>query len=221
MSRKITAIEAQKKHPNRVNLYLDDQFAFGLSRLVAAWLSVGQILSEEKIAALQTEEARETAMQQALLFLGYRPRSVQEVRANLEKHEIPEAVIAATLERLQENGLLNDQAFAQAWVENRNEFRPRSRRALALELRRKGLTDEIVQEVLAEHVDETALAFQAGQKQARRMIGLDWPAFRQKLGGFLGRRGFSYAVIAPVLRQVWQELHPGDSQTNFNNEETL
>jgi regulatory protein len=221
MSRKITAIEAQKKHPNRVNLYLDDQFVFGLSRLVAAWLSVGQILSEEKIAALQTEEARETAMQQALLFLGYRPRSVQEVRANLEKHEIPEAVIVATLERLQENGLLNDQAFAQAWVENRNEFRPRSRRALALELRRKGLTDEIVQEVLTEHVDETALALQAGQKQARRMSGLDWTAFRQKLGGFLGRRGFSYAVIAPVLRQVWQELHPGDSQTNFNNEETI
>lgn len=220
MSRKITAIEAQKKHPNRVNLYLDDEFAFGLSRLVAAWLTVGQVLSEEKITALQNEEARETAMQQALLFLGYRPRSKQEVRANLEKHEIPEDVIVATLERLEENGLLNDQAFAQAWVENRSSFRPRSRRALALELRQKGLADEIVQEALDE-VNEDSLALQAAQKQAHRMTGLDWPEFRQKMGGFLGRRGFSYAVIAPVLRQVWQALHPGDGQTNFYNEETL
>jgi len=160
-------------------------------------------------------------MQQALLFLGYRPRSTQEVRVNLEKHEIPEAVIISTLERLQENGLLNDQDFARAWVENRNSFRPRSRRALAIELRRKGLDDEIVQDVLDENVNEDVLALEAARKHLRRVEGLEWQEFRQKLGGFLGRRGFSYAVIAPVLRQIWAELHPGDGQTNFNYEEVL
>jgi regulatory protein len=219
--RKITAIEVQKKNPNRVNLYLDDQFAFGLSRLVAAWLTTGQSLSEEKIAALQVEDAKEVAMQKALLFLGYRPRSSQEVRANLEKHEIPEAVIAITLERLQANGLVNDQDFARAWVENRNEFRPRSRRALALELHRKGIDSELAQGVLDEQVDENALALEAARKHVRRVAGLEWPEFRQKLGGFLGRRGFSYAVTAPVLRQIWDELHSGDDQTNFNHEEVL
>lgn len=219
--KKITAIEVQKKNPNRVNIYLDDEFAFGLSRLVAAWLSAGQSLSDEKIAALQSEDSREVAMQQALLFLGYRARSTQEVRANLEKHEIPEAVIAATLERLQANGLLNDQDFARAWVENRNTFRPRSRRALALELRQKGLDAEIVQEVLAENVNEEVLALEAARKYVRRVASLDWQEFRQKLGGFLGRRGFSYAMTAPVVRQLWAELHPGDGQTNFNYEEVL
>jgi len=197
--KKITAIEVQKKNPNRVNIYLDDQFAFGLSRLVAAWLSVGQILGDEKIAALQMDDAREVAMQKALRFLGYRSRSMQEVRANLEKHEIPEAVIDATLKRLQENGLLNDHEFAQAWVENRNTFRPRSRRALSMELRRKGLSDETIQSVVDENVDEQALALEAARKYARRLAGLEWAEYRQKLGGFLARRGFSPDTIRQAI----------------------
>ncbi len=216
--RKITAIEAQKKNPGRVNIYLEDQFAFGLSRIVAAWLSAGQVLSDEKVAALLAEDAREVAMQKALRYLGYRARSMQEVRSNLEKHEIPEAAIEHTLQRLQENGLLNDQEFAQTWVENRSTFRPRSRRALEMELRHKGLDHEVVQQVLDESVDENALALDAARKYVRKVQGLEWQEFRLKLGGFLGRRGFSYAIIAPVLRLVWEELHSDDSQTNDDEE---
>jgi regulatory protein len=219
--KKITAIQAQKKNPNRVSIDLDGEFAFGLSRIVAAWLRVGQELSDEKIAALKTDDARELAYQKAMRFLGYRARSVQEVRDNLQKHEIPEAVIDEVLKRLQETNLLNDQEFAQAWVENRNTFRPRSRRALAMELRHKGLDDEVVQDVLDKNVDENALALEAARKYLRKVQKLEWQDFRQKLGGFLGRRGFSYGVIAPVLRQVWDEIHPGGSQPIDNNEDMI
>src|SRR5512144_2074949 len=98
MMRKITAIEVQKKSPNRVNIHLDGEFAFGLARIVAAWLRVGQELSEEKIEQLQTEDAREGAFQQAMLFLSYRARSESEIRQNLRKHEFSEPVIEHTLE---------------------------------------------------------------------------------------------------------------------------
>ncbi len=198
---------------------MDGQFAFGLSRIVAAWLNVGQELSEEKIAALQEEDAREVAIQKALRFLGYRARSVHEVRENLQKHEIPEPVIELTLKRLQETGLLNDQEFAQAWVENRNTFRPRSRRALTLELRRQGLDDGVIQQTLEQTVDETSLAREAGRKYLRKVQGLDWPDFRNKLGGFLGRRGFSYDVIAPILRELWAETRPNHEIHPIENEE--
>jgi len=218
--KKITAIQVQKKNPNRVNICLDDEFAFGLSRIVAAWLSVGQVLSDEKIAALQTEDAREVAYQKAMRFLGYRARSVQEVRDNLQKHGIPEHVIEEVLKRLQETNLLNDQEFAQAWVENRNTFRPRSRRALAMELRHKGLDDEVVQDVLDTNVDENVLALEAAHKYLRKVQKLEWPDFRQKLGNFLGRRGFSYGVIAPVLRQVWSEMRPDGGQS-IDDEDVL
>ncbi len=202
--RKVTAVEAQKKNPNRVNIYLDDQFAFGLSRIVAAWLSVGQVLSEEKITALQAEDAREVAFQRACRLLSYRPRSVDEIRKNLEKNEIPPETIAQTLVRLEELGLLGDAAFARAWVENRSTFRPRSKRALGLELRQKGIDQETIQSALDTVTDEEPLAMQAAQKQARRLARCDWPQFRQRLGGFLARRGFSYEVIAPVVRRVWE-----------------
>ncbi|MBI2331194.1 MAG: RecX family transcriptional regulator, partial [Chloroflexi bacterium] len=114
--KKITALEVQKKNPNRVNVHLDGEFAFGLARITAAWLKVGDVLSDEKITALQTEDAREKALQQALLFLSYRARSEKEIRQNLKKHEYPEDAIEYAMTRLRENRLANDNEFAQAWV---------------------------------------------------------------------------------------------------------
>ncbi len=204
--KKITAIEVQKRSPNRVNIHLDGEFAFGLTRIVAAWLRVGQELSEEKIEQLRAEEARERALQQALLFLSYRARSESEIRQNLRKHEIPEPVIEQTLERLRQDGLANDHQFARAWVENRSAFRPRSRRMMALELRQKGLDEEAVSSAIKE-VDDEALAYEAAQKRAARLKALEWNEFRKKLSDFLARRGFSYSVIAPIVSQIWNEAH--------------
>jgi regulatory protein len=204
--RKITAIEAQKRTPNRVNIHLDGEFAFGLSRIVAAWLRVGQELDEEKIKRLQIEEARERAFQQAMLFLSYRARSESEIRQNLRKHEMPEEVIEQTLERLRQDGFANDGKFARAWVENRSVFRPRSRRLMAVELKQKGLNEEDVTSAL-EDVDDKALAYEAAQKRAPRFKNLEWIEFRKKLSDFLARRGFSYSVIAPVVTRLWNETH--------------
>ena len=189
-----------------MNIHLDGVYAFGLSRLVAAWLKVGQELSEGKRTELLAEDAREHAYQQALIFLSYRARSESEIRQNLHKHEIPEDVIEQTLERLRSNQLADDPQFARTWVENRSTFRPRSRRALQMELRQKGLSDEIAQTALT-GLDEDALAYEAGLKKARRFEALEWNEFRKKLSEFLARRGFPYSVIAPVVSRLWNEAH--------------
>jgi regulatory protein len=217
--RTITAIEPQQKNPQRVNVYLDGEFAFGLARILAAWLKVGQELGEDKIAALQAEDAREVTYQKALHFLDYRPRSSQEVRQNLIKRGYDETLVEETINRLQNARLINDEDFARTWVENRSTFRPRSKAALRMELRQKGLSDEVVQSVLNEQVDEQALAFEAARKQARRYAGLEWPEFRQKMGGFLARRGFSYTTLAPVVSEVWKETQMADAGSTSDNEE--
>ncbi len=204
--KKITAIVAQKKHPNRVNIHLDGEFAFGLAKITAVWLRVGQELDDKKIEQLQAEDARERALQQALLFLSYRARSESEIRQNLRKHEVPETVIEETLERLRKDGLANDGQFASAWVENRSTFRPRSRRMMALELRQKGLDDESMKSALKD-VDDDALAYEAALKRAPRFKGLEWSEFRKKLSDFLARRGFPYSVVAPVVLRIWNEAH--------------
>jgi regulatory protein len=210
----ITALTVQKRNRQRVNVYLDGEFAFGLSRLAAAWLRVGQVLTAERVAELQAEDAREVAYQQALKYAGYRPRSSAEVRRYLEAHTAPPEAIDGILERLQELGMLNDARFAQAWVEDRSAFRPRSRKALSLELRRRGLEGAAAEQALAA-VDDAALAYQAAQKQARKLRGLEWPEFRLKLIGFLARRGFSYEVAAPVVRQVWDEQHTSENEESL------
>lgn len=207
---RITAIESQKKNPQRVNVSLDGEFAFSLARIVAAWLKVGQELSEEKIATLQAEDKHEAAFQKSMHFLSFRPRSSAEIRQNLTKHGFAETLVEETIQRLQHDGLVDDAAFAKTWVENRNTFHQRSKVALRMELHRKGLPNEIVQSVLEKNVDEEALAFIAARKYARRLVNLDKPVFHQKLGGFLGRRGFSYSTIAPVISKVWKEFSRTD-----------
>jgi regulatory protein len=219
MSKRITAIEPQKNNPQRVNVYLDGEFAFGLTSLVAAWLNVGQELGEEKISSLKGEDECEVTYQKALHFLSYRPRSLVEVRQNLSKRGISETLIDETMDRLQRAGLVNDEAFARAWVENRNAFRPRGKPALRMELRRKGLSDEIIQSVLDTQVHEESLALDAARKYARRLRGLEWPEFRQKLGGFLTRRGFTYTTLAPVVSKVWKETQTANDGSLSDNEE--
>jgi regulatory protein len=201
---KVTALRVQKKHPNRVNVYLDNQYSFGLSRITAAWLQVGQELSASKIAKLQAEDEREVAYIQALRYLDYRPRSRAEVRHNLEKHQISPDVITDVFKRLERSGLVNDERFAQDWVENRSEFRPRSRRALAYELHQRGLDDSAIEKAL-EGLNEETLAYQAAMKQSRHYEGLEMRDFSNKLGSYLARRGFSYEVIKPVVAKVWEE----------------
>ena len=82
---RITAIEPQQKNPQRVNIYLDGEFAFGLAAIVATWLKVGQDIDETQAAKLKAEDEREVTYQKALHFLSFRPRSSAEVHQNLIK----------------------------------------------------------------------------------------------------------------------------------------
>jgi len=206
MGRKISALKVQKRNPRRVNVYLDDEFAFGLERTAAAWLKIGQDLSDEKIAQLQREDEGEKAYLRALKLLSYRPRSEAEVRKKLEQHSVPESMIVEVLERLRRSGLIDDARFARDWTENRSEFRPRSRRALTIEMRQRGVDNDAITQAVT-GLDDESLAYQAAMKYCRRLNGLEWQDFRQKLIGFLARRGFSYGIAAPVVRRVWEENH--------------
>lgn len=219
MGRRISAITAQKRNPERVNIYLDDEFAFGLSRIVAAWLYVGQELSEDRIAELQSEDIREVAYQKALNFLSYRERSESEVYKHLSGKGHQDEVIEEVLERLRRAGLLDDNRFAHKWVENRSEFRPRSRRALVYELKQKGISETAIQAAVAD-IDEERMAYLAAQKKSRRYRSLEWQEFRQKMYTYLAGKGFTYQVSAPVITRLWREINGNQySRSDPANEE--
>jgi regulatory protein len=219
MDQEITALKAQKKNPNRISVYLDGEYAFGLARIVAAWLQIGQRLSEEDIARLKQQDTQEVAYLRGLRLLSYRPRSVSEIQRKLSELGFEEPVITAAIQRMKDNGLLGDDQFAKTWVENRAAFRPRSKRLLAMELRQKGVAEETIQQALDETDDEDKLAYQTASKYARRLAGSDWETFRKRLGAYMMRRGFSYGTIAPILRQVWDETHSSAESANLTRDE--
>lgn len=205
----ITALSVQKHNPQRVNVYLDGEFAFGLARIVAAWLNVGQTLDDEKIVRLKAEDELETAYARALRRISYRPRTETEIRRSLTRSAIPAGVLEVVIERLKNAGLVNDAGFAQSWVENRAALRPRSRRALSYELRQRGIDSEVIERSI-EKVDDSALAYKAAVRRAARFSNLDWNDFRQKMFRFLAQRGFTYEDSNEAIQRVWQELHNTD-----------
>jgi len=99
---------------------------------------------------------------------------------------------------------VDDMAFAQFWKDNRESFSPRSQWLTKLELRRKGVAGDIIDQVV-DAVDDYDSAYRAALSKARSLPLSDYQGFRRRLGGYLRRRGFSYEVIVNTVERLWQE----------------
>lgn len=208
---RITALDPQAHQPDRWNLSVDGAFAFALDGavLVREGLGLGQELSDADFERLRAAAQEQDLFAAALRFLAPRPRSRAEVRRRLmrprPRHEPPSTVaVERVLEQLERAGYVNDQDFAAFWVENRERFSPRSARALGVELRQRGIARDTADAATAPELDEER-ALAAGRARLRNFGGLDFQRFRERMGAFLLRRGFSYGVAGPVVRQLWAE----------------
>jgi regulatory protein len=208
---KITAINKQKRNPNRVSVFIDDEFAFGLALIKAVRQKIGQTLTSADIEALQKDDQSENAKQAAITFIEYRPRSISEVRQRLHKKGYDDDTIEKALSRLQEINLLNDVEFTNYWVEQRQTFKPRSQMALRQELLQKGVDRTIIDEIISD-IDEEAAAKRAAEKQMNRWRNLPEEQFKQKAMAYLQRRGFQYMIVKETIDEIWQE-HSSQQQT--------
>ena len=207
---KITALEPQVNNAERVNVYVDDHFLLGASATVILQmgLELGQELLPEQVEELRREEALQRAVDRAYNYLSYRPRSREEVRRYLRRKETAPDIIDAALERLDRLELVDDHAFASYWAESREQFSPRGARAIKNELRMKGVEREVVDEMISNEKDEE-LALKAGRKKALSLVhnpAMDFVTFRTRLGSFLQRRGFGYAIATRTVKELWKEL---------------
>ncbi|RRR75805.1 MAG: regulatory protein RecX [Candidatus Viridilinea halotolerans] len=216
----ITAITAQANDSQRVNIFIDGAFALGIgmATLAREALWVGLELDEAAWERLEAAAQAEQAMRIAMRMLDSRPRAIAEVRQRLQRKGCTPESIAQAIERLTALGLLDDSAFSQLWVENRQRLRPRGALALRDELRRKGVDRTTVEQTLAasDATDPEAEAHRAEQLArsvlARYAHSPDRTSFQRRMGGFLQRRGFSLAVVRPILGILWAELQGADVQ---------
>ncbi|MEE9400802.1 MAG: RecX family transcriptional regulator [Dehalococcoidia bacterium] len=202
----VTVIETQMKRKGRVKVFLDRGLAFSLSLPVAAEVGLhkGQTLSLAEIERLKSADQLHRSMNSALRFMSPRPRSEAEIRARLNRHGFDADTIQQVLTKLKEQGLVDDIAFARFWRENRESFKPLSRRLIELELKQKGVDAETIAETTT-GIDDEPSAYRAAEKKARSLERLDYPSFRKRLGAFLKQRGFNYELINRTIDRIWQE----------------
>lgn len=208
----ITALRAQVNDTQRVNVFVDGEFALGvsLSTITKAGLFVGKPLSAEEFTRLEQLESSDKAFGAARRFLEARPRSVAEVRDRLARKEFAPEAIDAALVRLTQLELIDDATFARFWVENRQIIRPRGVSALRDELRRKGIAPDLAAQVLNDDEltgDQAARALTVARAALHKYAGaVDRPTFLRRMGGYLQRRGFSFDIIRPIVDQLWAEV---------------
>ncbi len=166
----------------------------------ALGLSRGMVLSPETLDRLVRADAAVRSYRRALRLLTIRPRSRAELAARLLQ-DAPTEVVHRTLDRLQAEGLLDDERFARLWATSRRVVHRFGAARIRRELLQKGVDRETAEKVLREldPADEVALAEEAARRRLKRYAGLDRTTAVRRLFAFLVRRGFSTSTILRAL----------------------
>ena len=208
----VTGIERQKRRLDRVNLYIDGCFAFGLHAevLLKYGLRNGDEIDEQTIRAITVDEEQNLARRYALRLLSYRMRSEQELRTRLREKEFPPGAIDGAISHLHAARLIDDRAFTRSFIHDAQMRKPTGHRLLERQLRQKGVSPETIGEVLAElgvrgQEEELALAAARAilgrRRTTRKRVG---PLREQKrIADFLTRRGYDWSVVSSVLRTLF------------------
>lgn len=208
---RITALKAQVKNPNRVNVFVDGAYRFSLDALQILELGIknGAEFDEQELHRIETEGLFSKVYARSLEYTLVRPRSVKEMREYLYRKTrpvrmktgelrsgVPEEITARVLERLLEKNHIDDERFAKFWVENRNVRKGSSIKKLRSELQAKGVAAAIIDDVVnsSERTDKDELQKIYAKRKHRYND-------EQKLIAYLARQGFSYDTIRTVIAE--------------------
>jgi regulatory protein len=198
---KITEIKQQVKRADRYSIFLDGKYSFSLreAELIKLALHSGQEIYETELSQYKGESDLGKWYDKTLNLLSFRLRSEWELKDYLRRKDCPPEISEQILNKLSNNGYLNDEQFARRWVENRRLMKPTSRRKLVLELKQKRIPSEIIDKVLLEDKDET------DEREVLRALvekKLSRYPDQIKLMQYLARQGYNYDDIKSVLTET-------------------
>lgn len=201
----ITGIRSVARGRQRL-LELSDgrEYLFSDEACTRVGVAPEQEVTAELLEQLESAELRVSAHEAALRLLASRPRSETEMRTRLAMRGFDPAAIDDEVERLRNAGLLDDEKFARAWVEDRKRLAPRGRRMLKYELLGRGIDPESADNATRD-IDDVEVAMELARARARKAPRTTYEAFVAKVGGFLRRRGFDFDVTAAATRRAWAE----------------
>lgn len=219
MSPQITDIQPQKKNPQRVNVFIDGSYAFAVSQeaKIINHLKINESLTNKEINKLVFLDQVERLYEKAIKFLSFRPRSEKEIRESLlqklwksdkgeEEKKNFEKSINQVINKLTKIGQVDDQEFARWWIEQRTRFKNTSPRVIKMELLRKGIKKEIIEEVFSEiSINPLELAIDVGRKKLNNYQKYEPKVFREKMGRLLASKGFDWEIIKKAVDTLGQK----------------
>lgn len=135
-------------------------------------------------------------------FLELRPRSEKEIRDKLIQKNFKDQEIEKIIANLKQNKIINDQKFAVWWVEERITFKPRGNYLIAQELKQKGISQDQIKEILPNSDSELEMAKNLAENKIKQINAKDKYQKKQKLAGYLSRKGFSWDIVSEVLNDI-------------------
>jgi regulatory protein len=202
---RLTALLTQKGNPDRISLFIDGKFRFGVFREIAYRhrLKKGIEITTEQLLEIWRDEQVLKARDLAIRYLGQKARTTKQMADYLASKEFEEKVIAKTINWLLEHRYLDDQLYARQWVERRLREKPRGRSMLRWELQQKGIDSAEINCALEDLDSEAQL--DAAVRALAKKVGRKQLAFtledKRKLAGYLGRRGFPAEIVYAALRR--------------------
>lgn len=203
---KVTLVEPQKKNPKRYNIFLDGEFAFGADEdlVVNRRLVTGKNIDPSDLEKILFEAEVGKLMERMYRLWNIRQRSEKEVKNYLRIKKISPLVVDSLVRNLKEKEMINDLEFAKSWVEARRRSKQKGVRAIKAELFQKGISKEIIEEVVI--VDnEEELAKLALEKKLKTWKNLDSQKLWQKSIEFLLRKGFEYEVAKNTVEKIFKK----------------
>jgi regulatory protein len=209
-TRTITNIEIQKGKKNRVSVFLDNAFAFGLDQdvLIRAGIARGDVLTEERVAEILCLEERHRAKLKAMRLLAVRSRSRKELTDRLHQAKFSSAAVDWALQEMERLQLINDAEFARAFSQNRMVSKPVGKMLLQRELSMRGLSETEIQIGVQQAYDgqsEGEIARALAVKRKNNCRNLDEQKAKKRVADFLMRRGFPWQVVAEILEE-WDQI---------------
>ena len=206
MKKQLTDIQIDEETPSRRILFLDGDYfdSVDVGCIPKLGLRIGLEIEPEVLHKLIQADEGIRAKNCALELLSCQSYSKSQMMYQLREKGFGAAAIDITLEDLEQLGHIKDEDFAKRWVARRQRSKPKGKKILAHELANQSVDKTTVDRVLAriEDSDETNIALQLAQKQAKRYQSLRPEVAKRRLHGFLLRRGFDYETIQSAIERV-------------------
>lgn len=207
---RITKIERQKKNNLRRSIFLDDQYAFGVSEdvFVKLGLHEDQELTQAEVDEIERTETDLSVKSAALRFRSYRPRSQKEIEDHLHKKGYENTHIVRAIEYLQAQNLLNDEEFARMFCRDKLALKPIGKQAMKNQLMKRGISKELIESILRDYYTdekEEALAVKEAEKKLRRLRTLPPLIKKQKIYNHLLRKGYDASLSRSITNQLLNE----------------